>query len=1570
IFNINLDLNINWTVEAGIKIHNAQGSEVEILKDVFSVKLTANNPILVHEFVLKADSSITGDGTVNLSISVPENVTQIKTECSNTSWPDSLKTISVTSGTASLSSSSVPAGNYELTIKFYSSNGTLVYSTIQNICVLANFETKNWIDNGSGLVSSNSLTLTSTHVNQFASTQIYVASTSASSITDPGNDNTGLGTKYFPYETLSAALKKIDSIGSSSTDYTIWVNGNVSGTTVIDSNLIASTKAHSITIEGCTGNSTDKLNGTGGSSSVIKVDSTIPFIIKNLTVTGGSASKGGGIYITKTGASVTLAAGAKVSGNTAIYGKGVYVEDGDFILTDTGDVDSGNDVYLKENKVIKIVDSVSETDTVKITPEKYKRGMHLVESATTTLTAAQQNRFKLSEYDEDWTKNLINSDKTLMITSPVYVAGTAESDSTRPSGFGKGLSSSDGAVGTKHKPFSTIADALTVFDDSSSPAEIEIVGTVTGAQIVGGSGVTINASALTIKGYIASGATTSDAVLNGGGTATSPKTTLTVNTSAASFPVTIQNIKITGGNNTNGGGINIASGATVMLGAGVKINKNTAKLGGGIYNAGTLFMYGNAIVGYNASSAPDDSSTASNNGGNTASGSGCRAGGIYNSSGTIYLGYMTTTNKDNTFSGGIIGNYSADQGGGVFMSGGSLYINRGSVSYNKTGTTGGGIRISDSASVQMLGGSVSGNVASSNAGGFYVGGSESLVVSGGSIEGNEAGVSGGAVYLNSGTLTMSGGTMGGSTSDYQNTAGTSGGAIYQNGTFKVSGSAYVYTGSEKTNDVYLASEKVVTINSNYNGSGNTASNKMALTPANWKRGSYVLGGVSCNITNAGYFKITDSEWSILTDSTHKGKIDAQIWVAGKGKNGNSVTLSSGVGDNYKVNGVVAGKAPNDSNRGTKTQPYATIKKAVEQCWSTGKTFTIKIDGTLYGEAQEIPAANSTAGTGLASEIILENNSSGATIDRGLTGGTASATGSALTINTTSLVTIKTISITGGNKTGNGGGLNIAVSGAKVNLNASNVKQNKAGNYGGGIYVATGATLCMYSSATVGRWSGSTLQSNINVEPTVSNYLNKAFQGGGIYCDGTLAIAKIIAANGTLSDAQSAAVAINGNIATNSGGGICFGTNATLNISQNVNHTLKVLNNLSGVSGGGIYNQTSLSIIKISICGNKAVTYGGGIYNSGTLLLGNNCDLGGSDNNTAGTAGGAVYHTGTTFTMSDSACIFSGSGTGVKTNDIFLSTGKTIVTDSISSTGSVGIITLNSNQYKEGDAGTTTVMTKGANCSDSQFKIDTGKFVITPDGFGNRWYIKDDGIITSGFGANASNIADVFAQILEDDPSGNYINEVHICGSVSQNDLAAIATAMKNTSLSEVYLDLSTATLTGTINTSTVFQNCTKLREITFDVNTFPLSGTMFNGCTNLDRLTIHGNVTSWPSGIFNNCGNLASIEFKDATSVMIPGTDYFSYDGTVIELSTSVRNVTLGPLDSSVFQYMCGIRYYGTRAQFKSNVTVTKSSANIETKAQFDCYGESGLTVYWKGYAAGTAGGRFVDGYDEWNAAY
>ncbi len=828
------------------------------------------------------------------------------------------------------------------------------------------------------------------------------------------------------------------------------------------------------------------------------------------------------------------------------------------------------------------------TTVATITMSGWKRNKKFLEKSGNLSALTETIISKFSFTDSDWGKQLADSNAAAVITSPVYVAGTEVTDNTRPSGFGKGITKENGALGTKSKPFSTIKEALEVFEDSSKPAEITIAGTVTGAQTIGGSGVTIKANAVTIKGYKASGATSSSAALNGGGSTSSYKVVLTVNTSSASFPVTIQDLTIKGGYSIDSGAGLVITKGTVTLTNGSIITGNTCtNSGGGVYvgSNGTLFMNGTSLIGDSASSTSvAGSSSYANKAGEGA--------GIYNAGGRVYIGCDANGSTENgyaiTAGYGIRRNYATSKGGGYY-------------------TTGSGI-------LKIAGGAISYNQAASSGGGLYIYSNTSAIVdiSGGTFEGNKA-VTGGYIY-NGGTLTMTGGTVGGSSSTYQNTATSYGGAVYQNGTFNLSGSANLYFSGNTagTNDVYqAASTKYITVNDTLNGSSKIAT----ITPYTKERGKQVLvadGTKVEKITSgiAGCFAVSDAEWSV-TDHSNVGKIDAELWVSGTG-----YASTSGVGSG------------SDSNIGTKSKPFSSIKTAAEHCWASDKDFTIHISGMITGSTQELPATDTTNGKTLANKITLTgftgNTKDG--INRGLANSDAVSGGSALIINFVGFVDITNLKFTGGNTSGNGGG--ICVNGPsswngsfaacpRVNLKSGVLVQGNKAVYGGGASCYHGV-LCLSGTATIGNDEA---QDRSAANTALSTGINIATdRGGGIYNDN---------ANLYLGGVWGPGLSTGGGISSSS---LTKGVYANICTTSSTNSTEK------NRAAGGIYNYGSFYMMS----GNVSYNYGvatGGVY---SYTGGSTCF-----SMTGGTihknAGSGVYNASSSyFYMGGSACIGDGS----------------------------------------------------------------------------------------------------------------------------------------------------------------------------------------------------------------------------------------------------------------------------------------------------------------------------------------
>lgn len=1020
--------------------------------------------------------------------------------------------------------------------------------------------------------------------------------------------------------------------------------------------------------------------------------------------------EGGGIYLPYQSV-CTISGTVEISDNSANYGGGICsdtndltVEGGKFrnnnayvsggaidanrtlklkgnpIFWKDGDVieKNKNDISLSSYKSIEITGPVTNTATyVAAVSPTYKRGAYLLLSSAANISNMDEAllKFVLTEDNEGWNREKIepswdSSMRLYIINSPIYVVGTGHNS------FFKDPPASD-ATGTKNMPYASIFEAERAMDDNSMDYEVIVDGSITGPQKFSYSDYTsLRAKSVIIKGYKPTDSYPVTATLNGNSTGSA----LTIDAKTAEFPVTIQDLTITGGSATNGGGINITQG-TVKLTDGAKITGNTATSnGGGVYvsSNGTLFMYGKALVGYDATTngVPTSSTLGTSNG--KAANIAVNGGGIYNYGGNVYIGYSASgTPESLTTNYGIRQNYASNSGGGIYSQGGTVTVGTGNVSYNYADSNGGGFQIAYAGTynintgsvikgnkstnggafavintgLKINGGTISNNIATSKGGAVYAttasgnfdiaGGTFSsneaqgetggggavclwlnnstLTLTGGTFTGNKAtGASGkgGAIYCNSGILNMSAGTIGSSSSSDQNKAtGTSGqgGAIYQDGTFNVSGSAFIYPGSEKTNDVYLAENKYVMLGtttlSNYTGSY-----KMTITPELWKRGTTFLGGtnVSGNYTK---FEFSDSEWSPVLDSSF-GKLDT----------GSTIYVSESV-----ISDVTGGVAGNDTTgRGTQKYPYATIQKAVKETWRA-QAYTISVNGTLTatgsgtdegkGNLQNIPnstdiKAISITLTGTNSATINANSKGSAfTLSKAIpvtitnikfTGGSATNGGGILVngVKGASLTLGENAVITGNTATTSGGGIYFAgtsASGGTANLvmnSTSQISGNTANgtatmNGGGGVYLSY-ANLSMSGSALIGDTSGSAAATSGS-----TGHSNMAKNGGGVYCDTG---SNVYLGFASASDSgTSLSKGIRRNYASSCGGGIYVnGGTVTLKTGYvSYNGTAAT----SDCDGGGIWQKsgTTVTISGGTIAKNKGY-YGGGVYAGGTFTM--------------------------------------------------------------------------------------------------------------------------------------------------------------------------------------------------------------------------------------------------------------------------------------------------------------------------------------------------------------------------------
>ena len=469
--------------------------------------------------------------------------------------------------------------------------------------------------------------------------------------------------------------------------------------------------------------------------------------------------------------------------------------------------------------------------------------------------------------NDDGVFNLTNSLIDQYIRTIFYIGDTGLGSE----GLGSEPSDTNGS-GSPYEPFESLSKAIDLIastGDSTKNYQFFISGTLKGKQTLTSS-LDNKAASITIQGLngLDENNIPQDS-LNGN----QAGTTLTVETSV---PISIKNLKITGGKGVNGGGLYLENQSVVKLLDGTLITENEATSGGGVYNEGTLFMSGSAMIGKSTSTIATSSSY-----GNIATSYGA---GIYSISGAkIYLGYTswtsTSDNSPSELTGGVCGNYlsnneiSSAYGGGIYTQG-QLYINSGNISYNYAIK---GAGIYTESNITMTGGTIKGNEGNSSGfgGGVYVSKEKTFTMSGDSkILDNKNMDEGAGIYLDFDNckLVMNGGEISG------NIAKTHGGAVYMHdldstnhSDMQISGSSYIpYGGAVNKNDIYMLDFNAkITITGSL--SDRQADNLISITPKEYKDGTTLLkadSGVSL-VNELSKFRVTpDSngkEWSIDTN---------------------------------------------------------------------------------------------------------------------------------------------------------------------------------------------------------------------------------------------------------------------------------------------------------------------------------------------------------------------------------------------------------------------------------------------------------------------------------------------------------------------------------------------------------------------------------------------------------------------------------------------------------------------------------------------------------------------------------
>lgn len=1063
-----------------------------------------------------------------------------------------------------------------------------------------------------------------------------------------------------------------------------------------------------------------KNSATNAGGVYVNVGSANPHPAGVFNMSGGkishneSGNNGGGVSISTrdtTKATFNMSGGSIIHNKTPNYG-GAVCQAGIFNISGSASIPyvvfadeenpnrmCKNDVYVfYDDGTISVngtFDSTSPEKIATITPNTWSRGKTVISkgSSLSELTTDILNKFDTT--DEDYVVNRKGTGSTALgvLQAPIYVAASDTSRSVCPNAPDTDVTKQSGS---KRNPYSSMSSAISQLTDSTVDYEIRVDGIITGEDARANfSGDSLAANSLMLMGAKSGNSDTKenalipDANLSGSG-----GSVIILNKSGLTLD--IKNLRISGGygnSTTNGGGITITNG-TVKLGDGAIIKGNvTSSSGAGVYVAadGILFMYGNSIIGDTTESLAECQSSTyyymvrNNRSANEAHQSG---GGIYNL-GQVYIGYSGFNNSD------LIESPMGD-GYGVRRNSATGYRIFGSDPTYNYGY-GGGIYSGSSATLKIASGTFSYNLGRIG-GAFYVGGSNNEIKGSADINHNKATKGGAAFLSNNTTLPLSGNV---SISD--NEAGVAdgdegasefwGGAISLSNTssiLELKDKVYIPCTGEKQNDIYLPNGQAIKITGAISLPDGKTGTNAGITPASWTRGIQVLTGTTLDLikNNSEHFAISDSEWSILSDS-YAGQIDAEIWVASYEETNDTRSEGVGPGD--------------DGNTGTKSQPYLTLAHAVGACWngpndnvtSNGENIgrTIHIDGTIQAAANtEHSLSSHYLASGKASAVtLLGSAASGKTATL-----KAAENQRVLYISTTIPVRIDGVDITGG-KAGDGLGGGICVSESSSILTITNSKiysniavydtVNSTDGQGGGIYFY-GSVLCLGSGVQIfGNQAGPHY-----INGSLENYLGA---GGGVYVE--------------------------------SGKTYMYGgaTGAIIGYTKNV----------------------STRPAKTSVNANRA-NYGGGIYTKDTLYMGYKPPVSGTDPvedtdyagyvsyNFAGYGGGGVYKSGSNgeFIMKSGIVQFniSGhSGGGITATKISLG-GGTIKNNASYDGGGIDVTTLTMTGGTIGDSNISTAPTSESNCSN--YASNTGGGIYCAD---------DSGTINITGGSIAGNYAAMF-----------------------------------------------------------------------------------------------------------------------------------------------------------------------------------------------------------------------------------
>ena len=861
----NEDADATYTLTINL-FSKSGGSKEKIASGSQSVQVAAASHELNANVSLAPNVSASLKGGISLNLAFEdEGVSTVELLLKNSAGADVTSTylggtsVAVSGKKASIASAekNLPAGIYILLMTF--KNGSVaVGSRTESLNIYPGLVTNAWWANGSSSAAGDTLS-----VSTYKQTEFWVRGTggkfySETFTTAAAASDSNAGVFAAPLATVQEAVNRIQTIGDGSTEYTIWIDGEVKGVDggYPESNkwafvCIGASNPQKITIKGFSSSDTDIINANqsdaSGDATAVYVLGDADVTIENLKITGGNikGGNGGGIYM---GGSGTLTINdCDITGNAAEkYGGGVYGTSSSTIILSssyiTGNIASISGGGMCTGGALTI--SGGEISDNTATANGGGIGISSSEIATIRGTriynnSASQAGGGICIFEKDGNGCEITDATILENTAGtsgggVYnnsgtltIAGETIIKENSADSYGGGVCSKDGT-------FSMTGGTISGNSAPTSGGGIYVSGTLTisGGTVGGSSEGDANTAKYGAGIYNAES-----------GTLTFTNGTISANT-AANLGGGIYNngtLSMTGGeisgNSTTGteatteftvggGGVFTASSFTMTGGT---ISGNTSLVrGGGVFvngSSATFVMGGTAVIGKADATSAASESSCSNSAG--------MGGAIFNRLGKVYLGYTDASTPDASYSGGLYYNYASVHGGGIYGVGSAaFYCYKGAIRYNTASTQGGAGDFYNGV-LSVEGTAVSGNAALTGDGGaFQLGRSDGMVT---------------ATFKDAAIT--------------ENTATRHGNAIcVTNANLAFSGSTFV----SDDNDIYLVTGRTITVDSSLSAATPVAT----ITPASYGTSVQVLDGGAVGTEHAKFAVTPDSDgdgWAVGAD---------------------------------------------------------------------------------------------------------------------------------------------------------------------------------------------------------------------------------------------------------------------------------------------------------------------------------------------------------------------------------------------------------------------------------------------------------------------------------------------------------------------------------------------------------------------------------------------------------------------------------------------------------------------------------------------------------------------------------